>query len=186
MNYKALRRHNLKSIIIIIFLLTFAIVSTYLIYNKFIRLREQDYDTGKMEIVFHDKEGNYINMERFTPVTDAVGLSSQDYNFTVKNGTSEAVNYKIVLEDNNEKILEDGCMAEQIPKELLKVSFRKDHQAPEAYILSECPDTVLFEDTLEPYSEEEYAIRVWAVNTDFIVDRNSHFHGIIKVIEEGE
>ena len=99
MNYKALRRHNLKSIIIIIFLLTFAIVSTYLIYNKFIRLREQDYDTGKMEIVFHDKEGNYINMERFTPVTDAVGLSSQDYNFTVKNGTSEAVNYKIVLED---------------------------------------------------------------------------------------
>ena len=186
MNYNSLRRHNLKSITIIIFLLTFAIVSTYLIYNKFIELREQDYDTGKMEIIFHDKEGNYIDIERFTPVTDAVGLSSQDYNFTVKNGTSEAVKYKIVLEDNNEKILEDGCSEEQIPKELLKVSLRKDHQAPEAFILSECQDNILFEDTLDAYSEEEYAVRVWAVNTNFVVDRNSHFHGIIKIIEEGE
>ena len=186
MNYKTLRKHNLKSIIIIIFLLTFAVVSTYLIYNKFSKLREQDFDTGKMEIVFHDKEGNYIDIERFTPVTDAVGLSSKAYNFTVKNGTSAAVKYKIVLEDNSEKIVEDGCSELQIPKELLKVSIRKDHQAPEAYILSECPNNVLFEDTLEPFSEEEYAIRVWVVNTNFGVDRNSHFHGIIKVVEEGE
>ena len=125
-------------------------------------------------------------MERFTPVTDAVGLSSQNYNFTVKNGTDTVVKYKIVLDDNIEKILEDGCSEEQIPKELIKVSLRKDHQTPEAYILSEYPNNVLFEDTLDPYSEEEYAIRVWSVNTDFIVDRNSHFHGIIKVIEEGE
>ena len=106
--------------------------------------------------------------------------------FTVKNGTSAAVKYKIVLEDNSEKIVEDGCSELQIPKELLKVSIRKDHQAPEAYILSECPNNVLFEDTLEPFSEEEYAIRVWVVNTNFVVDRNSHFHGIIKVVEEGE
>ena len=27
---------------------------------------------------------------------------------------------------------------------------------------------------------------LWAVNSDFVIDRNSHFHSIIKVIEEGE
>ena len=42
------------------------------------------------------------------------------------------------------------------------------------------------EDTLEANSEEEYSIRIWSINTNFLVDKNSHFHAIIKVIEEGE
>ena len=180
------RKYMIKSIIIITFLLSFAIVSTYLIYNNFSKQREKDIDTGKMEVVFHSQAGNKINLTRFNPVTDAVGLSSDSFDFTVRNGTDKEVSYKIVLEDNTKRIERDGCSINRIPNELLKLSFRVDHEAPNALILSEYPNNVLYEDTLEAHSEEDYSIRIWAVNSDFVIDRNSHFHSIIKVIEEGE
>ena len=163
----------------------FAIISTYLIYNKFISLREKDIDTGKMEVVFHGKEGNKINLTKFNPVTDSVGLSSTSYDFTVKNGTTNEVKYKIVLENNEKVINADNCYDKQIPHELLKLSFRKDHQSPKSLILSEYADNVLLEDVLEANSEEDYSIRIWAVNSDFVIDRDSHFHAVIKVVEEG-
>lgn len=185
MYQKYYRRHMIKSAIIIIFLLAFAIVSTYLIYHNFSNARERDIDTGEMEVVFHGKEGNKINLTRFTPVSDAVGLSSTEYSFTVKNNTDSSVRYKIVLEENTKRMSKDDCINSTIPKELLKLSLRVDHQTPTAMILSEYQDNVLFGDTLDSNSEEDYSIRLWAINSDFVIDRNSHYHAIIKVIEEG-
>lgn len=185
MYQKYYRRHMIKSAIIIIFLFAFAIVSTYLIYQSFSSERERDIDTGEMEVVFHSKEGNKINLTRFTPVSDAIGLSSTEYDFTVKNSTANSVSYKIVLEPNTNRINKDNCMNKIIPSELLKLSLRVDHQAPVAKILSEYQENILYEDTLEANSEEDYSIRLWAINSDFVIDRDSHYHGIIKVIEEG-
>ena len=185
MYQKYYRRHMIKSAIIIIFLFSFAIVSTYLIYNNFSSKREHDIDTGEMEVVFHGKEGNKINLTKFTPVSDAVGLSSTEYSFTVKNSTANSVNYKIVLEPNTNRINSDECFTKTIPSELLKLSLRVDHQAPVAKILSEYQNNVLYEDTLEADSEEDYSIRLWAINSDFVIDRDSHYHAVIKVIEEG-
>ncbi|HIR58743.1 MAG TPA: hypothetical protein IAB38_01705 [Candidatus Onthousia excrementipullorum] len=185
MYQKYYRRHMIKSAIIIIFLFAFAIISTYLIYNNFSSKREHDIDTGEMEVVFHGKEGNKINLTKFTPVSDAVGLSSTEYSFTVKNSTANSVSYKIVLEPNTNRINSDECFTKTIPSELLKLSLRVDHQTPVAKILSEYQDNVLYEDTLEADSEEDYSIRLWAINSDFVIDRDSHYHAVIKVIEEG-
>ena len=90
--YKKQRR---KSIIIITFLVLFSLISTYLIYEKFANSRDKDYDTGKMEVVFHEKNGNEISLDKFTPVTDAIGLSSPSYTFTVINNTDKKVKYGI-------------------------------------------------------------------------------------------
>ena len=185
MYQKYYRRHMIKSAIIIIFLFAFAIISTYLIYNSFSNERERDIDTGEMEVVFHGKEGNKINLTKFIPVSDAVGLSSTEYSFTVKNSTANSVSYKIVLEPNTNRINSDECFTKTIPSELLKLSLRVDHQTPVAKILSEYQDNVLYEDTLEADSEEDYSIRLWAINSDFVIDRDSHYHAVIKVIEEG-
>lgn len=185
MYQKYYRKHIIKSTIIIIFLFAFAIISTYFIYNNFSNERERDIDIGKMEAVFHSKAGNKINLTKFTPVTDAVGLSSTAYDFTVKNGTNEEIKYKIILEPNEKRIKKDNCADKTIPNELLKLSLRVDHQAPKAMVLSEYQNSILYEDTLEPSSEENYSIRVWTINNDFVIDKDSHYHAIIKVVEEG-
>lgn len=185
MYQKYYRRHMIKSSVIIFFLFTFAIVSTYLIYRNFSSKREQDIDTGEMEVIFHSKNGNEINLTKFTPVSDSVGLSSTEYDFTVKNSTFNSVSYKIILEPNVTIINNDACLDKQIPSELLKLSLRVDHKTPVAKILSEYQDNVLYEDTLDANSEEDYSIRLWAINNDFVIDRDSHYHAVIKVIEEG-
>ncbi len=179
------RKHMIKSTIIIIFLFAFAIISTYLIYNNFSNARQRDVDTGEMEVIFHSQAGNKINLTRFNPVSDAVGLSSTEYDFTVKNETENSVSYKIVLDQNTNRIEEDDCAYKTIPSELLKLSLRVDHKTPVAKILSEYEDNIIYEDTLEPNSEEDYSIRLWAINNDFVIDRDSHFHAIINVVEEG-
>ena len=185
MYQKYYRRHVIKSAIIILFLFSFAIIATYFIYNNFSNKRERDIDTGNMEVVFHSKDGNKINLTSFIPVSDAVGLSSTEYDFTVKNSTANSVKYKIVLEPNTKIISKDDCSNNIIPSELLKLSLRVDHQAPVAKILSEYQDNILYEDTLDANSEEDYSIRIWAINSNFVIDKDSHYHGIIKVIEEG-
>ena len=180
------RRQRIKSITIISFLIAFAMISTYFIYDKFSNQRNQDVDTGKMEVVYHSKNGNNIDILKFNPVTDSVGLSSPSYDFTVKNDSEMTVRYKIILETNNDKINTDNCASRQIPKELMKLSFRKDSLAPRALLLSEYQDNVLYEDSLSPHTSLNYSIRIWEVNSDFIIDKNSHFHAVIKVVEEGE
>lgn len=178
------KKQKIKSIIIIIFLITFSALSTYLIYEKFSNSRDKDYDTGKMEVVFHDKNVNEISLNKFTPVTDAIGLSTPSYTFTVKNNTDKQVKYSIKLVANKEKMNSDNCYDKQIPKELLKISFRKDHQTPKAYILSEFPSDVIYEDSLKPNSSEDYSIRLWAVKNNFVLDKTSHYHALIEVVEE--
>lgn len=177
-------KHMLKSGIIIALLLLFAICSTYYIYQKFSDQREKNYDSGQLEVVFHEKNGNMIDMTQFVAVTDAVGLSNSAYTFTVKNHTASAVRYKVVLTKNKQEIANCGCGDRQIPDELLKLSLRKDHLAPNSYVLGEVIDGVLIEDVLEANNEEDYSIRLWAMYSNFIVDKTSHFHAMIQVVEE--
>ena len=137
-----------------------------------------------MEVVFHEKNGNEISLDKFTPVTDAIGLSSPSYTFTVINNTDKKVKYSIKLVATKKKIQQDNCDNKQIPKELLKLSFRIDHQTPVAYVLSEFPNDVIYEDSLKPNSSEDYSIRLWAMNSNFTLDKTSHYHALIEVVEE--
>ena len=91
---------------------------------------------------------------------------------------------KIVLAEDQQAMVACGCVDRQIPRELLKVSLRKDHQAPISYVLGEITDGVLLSDVLEANSEEDYSLRIWGMQSNFIVDRTSHFHTSIQVIEE--
>ena len=74
----------LRNFIIIIFLITFSAVSTYLIYEKFSNSRDKDYDTGKMEVVFHDKNVNEISLNKFTPIRTSNSPSLKSLNISTR------------------------------------------------------------------------------------------------------
>ncbi len=178
------RKQKFKSGCMIALIFIFAIFSTYFIYEKFSKQREKDYDSGEMEVIFHEKNGNQIHLTQFVPVTDSVGLSSNSYTFTVENNTAKDISYIIKLVKDEKAIINCGCQDRQIPIELLKLSFRKDHLAPTAFVLSEYPDGILQTDTLKAGGKEDYSIRLWAMRSNFMVDKTSHFHASIQVIEE--
>ena len=176
------KRYMIKNILFTILILSIAIFGTYNIYNHFSRLSDKHYNSPSMEIVFHEKEGSKVTIDKVIPVTNSVGLSTDAYTFTIKNNLIEDNHYTIKLIDDVDTINKDSCSDLQIPKELIRVSIKEDNKKNIIYTLSELEDSLLIEDKLEPLEEKEYSIRIWVNNDSTInIGSNLHYHGIIKV-----
>ncbi len=178
-----MKKFLVKSILQISFVLLVAIVSTYYIYNKYTESREIDFSSDSLDISYHEKDGDKISITKATPVTDSVGLSSNSYVFTIKNNLTENVNYKVKIIDDKEKILEDKCDENQIPKEDIKISIKEGNKANEIHYLSELEDQVLLDTNIEALDEVTITIRVW-VNIDSVVPNDAHYHSIIQIVED--
>ena len=177
------KKELLKNILIIAFILGIAVVSTHYIYYKFHSEREVDYNSKSMDIVFHEKAGAYISLEKAKPVTDSVGLSSTSYTFSVKNNLTEPVKFKILLIDDLEKIVEDACEDQQLDKDFIKVSIKEGNGQNKIYHLSELEEKTIGKIKIKALEEKDFTIRVW-VDSTYTGTSNQHYHGIIKVEEQ--
>ena len=182
--YYNYRKERLKSALIICFILAIAIFATHHIYYKFQNERNTDYSSESLDITFHEETGDKVALTRVTPVTDAVGLSSQSYTFTIKNNMTIPVDYTIKLVDDLEMVFEDNCGEIEMPKDIIRVAIKSEEKT-EIYTLSELEDGVLETDKIKPLDEEEYTIRVWTIqNTTLQAGSTRHYHGKIQIVED--
>lgn len=182
--YYNYRKERLKSALIICFILAIAIFATHHIYYKFQNERNTDYSSESLDITFHEETGDKVTLTRVTPVTDAVGLSSQSYTFTIKNNMTIPVDYTIKLVDDLEMVFEDNCGEIEMPKDIIRVAIKSEEKT-EIYTLSELEDGVLETDKIKPLDEEEYTIRVWTIqNTTLQAGSTRHYHGKIQIVED--
>lgn len=180
-NYK---KERLKSALIICFILAIAIFATHHIYYKFQNERNTDYSSESLDITFHEETGDKVMLTRVTPVTDAVGLASQSYTFTIKNNMTIPVDYTIKLVDDLEMVFEDNCGELEMPKDIIRVAI-KSKEKTEIYTLSELQDGVLQEDKIKALGEEEYTIRIWNTQTTTLqAGSTMHYHGKIQIVED--
>ena len=182
--YYNYRKERIKSALIICFILALAIFATHHIYYKFQNERNTDYSSESLDITFHEETGDKVALTRVTPVTDAVGLSSQSYTFTIKNNMTIPVDYTIKLVDDLEMVFEDNCGEIEMPKDIIRVAIKSEEKT-EIYTLSELEDGVLETDKIKPLDEEEYTIRVWTTqNTTLQAGSTRHYHGKIQIVED--
>ena len=182
--YYNYRKERLKSALIICFILAIAVFATHHIYYKFQNERNTDYSSESLDITFHEETGDKVALTRVTPVTDAVGLSSQSYTFTIKNNMTIPVDYTIKLVDDLEMVFEDNCGEIEMPKDIIRVAIKSEEKT-EIYTLSELEDGVLETDKIKPLNEEEYTIRVWTTqNTTLQAGSTRHYHGKIQIVED--
>ena len=182
--YYNYRKERLKSALIICFILAIAIFATHHIYYKFQNERNTDYSSESLDITLHEETGDKVALTRVTPVTDAVGLSSQSYTFTIKNNMTIPVDYTIKLVDDLEMVFEDNCGEIEMPKDIIRVAIKSEEKT-EIYTLSELEDGVLETDKIKPLDEEEYTIRVWTTqNTTLQAGSTRHYHGKIQIVED--
>ena len=182
--YYNYRKERLKSALIICFILAIAIFATHHIYYKFQNERNTDYSSESLDITFHEETGDKVMLTRVTPVTDAVGLASQSYTFTIKNNMTIPVDYTIKLVDDLEMVFEDNCGELEMPKDIIRVEI-KSKEKTEIYTLSELQDGVLQEDKIKALGEEEYTIRIWNTQTTTLqAGSTMHYHGKIQIVED--
>lgn len=174
-----------KEIIVISFILLFALISTYSIYYKFKDSRNVDYNTPTIDVTYHEKSGDKVNITRVTPVTDSVGLSSTAYNFTVKNNTNKSISYSIRILDNDSYTEKDGCHEYQIPHNIIKFSIHKENEKVNIYSLSDLVNGEVLTRIIKPHEQEEYTMRFWINKSSISSGALLHYHGIIKVEDEG-
>ena len=181
--YKSIRRREtIKNVVYIGLILLVAVVSTYLIYDKFIEERKIDSSSEILEVTYRDNSGRKLAITKVTPLTDSVGLSTTNYGVTLSNNLTEKVNYRIKVKDDIETILNDECEEYQISKDDIRISVKAGKKETKIYTLSELIDGVLIEDSINALDKEEISIRVWvSQNSTLPLGSNIHYHGILEV-----
>ncbi len=174
------KKQLIKSFTYIFFILLLAVVSTYLIYNKFQDNRSIDFNSESLDVTYHELSGDKLTLKKVTPVTDSVGLSSKAYLISIKNNLTEEVDYKIKILDDLETIAEDFCEDKQIPKEDIRISVKRNRGNNKICYLSEVENGVLL--ALET---DDIAIRLW-IKQDSTLPMGSslHYHGLMQIVEE--
>ena len=188
MNYQIYRKARnkmlIKSLVFIFLILLIACFSTYKIYYKFESTRDKISSSPDLTITYHGKQGENVKITKVTPVTDAVGLSSNAYKFTVKNNTGTKVKYRVVLKEDKKKNKKDSCGDNKIPDNIIKIGIHTSGEVSKIYNLDDLEDNVLDIGTVSPQSEVNYTMRVWISKSALVLDENDmHYHGIIKVEE---
>lgn len=178
------RKEFIKNTVYITFILLLAVISTYFIYNKFQNNRNIDFNSDSLDVTYHEASGDKITIDKITPVTDSVGLSSKAYTITIKNNLTENVRYKVKILDNNEKN-EEYDKESLIPKEDIRISVKADKEDTEIYNLDELEDGVLLDDEVEALDTNNISIRVW-IKQDSKLPAGSemYYNGVIQLIEE--
>ena len=179
------KKEIIKNIVIISVILFIAVFSTYYIYEKFNNDDVIDYSSESLDIVFHEDEGEELNITKITPLTDSVGLSSKAHTITITNNLTESVKYKIKVLDNNDKILAQICEGITIPKDEIKVSIKEENEETKIYKLSEIEETgILISTKAKALEEKKFTIKIWVSNETTLPSGSiHHYHGLIQVIE---
>ena len=180
--YKNYKKMIIKNVIIFALIILLAVFATYKIYYKFQNERKVDYNSESLEVIFHEDNGDRVTLYKITPVTDSVGLSSESYEFTVKNNLTKPVNYAIKLVDDKKTIAQDKCKDRLIPKNIIKVSL-KDGKENKVYSLNELENNTLKLTKIKALGEKKYIIRVWT-KEDSKSERDVHYHGKIQIVED--
>lgn len=179
--YKAYTRK--QELVIIIFILLIATVSTYYIYNKFTNERKTEISSGSLEIVYNEKNENKLTMEKVTPLNDSIGISMEVSSFTLTNNLTEELNIKIKVLDDLDTINNDQCTDKLIPKENIKIAIKNNSkEEPKIYNLNDLKENLLLDTKLGPLEEKTYSVRMW-INKDTSLTAGSemHYHGLIDI-----
>jgi archaellum component FlaF (FlaF/FlaG flagellin family) len=173
----------IKNVVLLILIFVIAILTTHHIYYKFKKERNVNYNSPSLDVVFHEKSGDKVTITKVTPVTDAVGLSSKAYTFTITNNLTIPVKYQVQLVKDKETIKADDCGEYLIPESVIKVAVKEDKSSTKISNLSDLEHDTLDTDTIKALGTTNYTIRVWTINNTMPNGSKLHYHGILQVKE---
>ena len=178
------KKEIIKNTVYIAFILLLAIISTYLIYHKFQDTRNIDFSSESLDVTYHDIKGDKVSIDKITPVTDSVGLSSKSHSISIKNNLTENVRYKIKLLDDKDAY--EGLEEDKIiPKEDIRVSVKVNKKDTEIFDLVELEEGILLEDEIYALSTDHISIRLWIKQDSKLPSgEDMYYNGIIQIIEE--
>ncbi len=175
----------LYSVIIIIAVLCIIVGISFAIF-KYLKPGEKpnQVTTGTLIVKLIDGEG--IDVDKALPMSDEAGKAQTPYHFEITNDGTLNSKYRIILENDQEAISEDGCGARQLSDDQIKYLLTIDGEDQEVGKLSDLKDRVLETGTINAGEEpvtKTYDLRLWLDSTIEIPEEvaNKHLHVKIRV-----
>lgn len=149
--------------------------------------KENKATTGTLILTLDESATEGISLQSTIPLTDAEGLTTTAYTFSIKNTGTLNANYQLSLLNDDDRYTSDGCSDNKMPWTLVKYAFTKNSGTETIALLNSDPK-VLDTGLLEPQATNSYTLQLWidASATNEIM--GTHFHGKIQVqaIQEGQ
>ncbi len=177
-------KRQVKFTIVSVFFVTIIMISSAFAIFSDVQRQESDntLTVGKLKIDFVDTEegmGNIINLNGAYPVSDTDGASTSPYIFKITNSGTLDANYVVKIVDDQNVIDEDGCSANLLSKDKIRVSvnngtpFTLEDKAANSYIIDE--------GSLLTSASKTYEIRIWISDQSGNEILGKHYHGKIVV-----
>lgn len=176
---KMAKRELIITLISILGVTTLSLGSAFAIFTT---QNESDYHVikvGTLNIDFGQDANNTIDLNGQYPKSDALGLSSTPYNFTIENTGSLPARFEVSIEDDLEMIEQDACTSKQLNKEYIKYSL--DGTSVSTISALAINNYKIDTGVLDPGAAKTYTIRVWISETAGNDALNKHYHGKIVV-----
>ncbi len=144
--------------------------------------RSKDYNVikvGTLNIDFGADSDNTINLNGQYPVSDAAGLRSTPYTFTITNTGTLSADYTVSILDDEEMISQDNCSTNQLNKAYIKYSL----DGTNVGLLSDlaASDYQIDVGTLAAGASKTYTLYVWIADNAGNDVLDKHYHGKIVV-----
>ena len=184
-NSNSLKSHVLAYVAVFVFVAVVIVGVTYAIFNfSQPGTKKNEVVTGTLVLTLQDGAG--INLSDAIPVTDAQGLASTPYSFTVNNTGTLNSKYQIKIINDTALIATDGCSGNQLSWNDVKYSLTKNNAKGTATILGTVSNGIVDTGTLAAGGTNSYELRLW-IDQNVTSVSGEHLHVKVQVdgIAEG-
>lgn len=175
-------KKEIKKLSLLIFLLILLITSSYAFFSYTIKGKNQYIiRAGSLKVRLDDMFSDGILLQNAIPTSDADGLATEAYNFTLENESTISVKYKIYLDDI---ALEENKV--RLPDKYVKYSLTKNGDTTTELLntTGENPNRILDDDIIDGKTKNYYTLRIWMDKTADMSVMGNVFYAKIRVVTD--
>ena len=175
---------NNKKVMVVVttfVLILLAIATTSYAMITFARYGKTENTIRTGTLILNLDETKELSLINAYPMSDSQGMSSSAYEFTVENTGTQDARYKIMLVDDNDTYVEDGCSKLAWSNLKYSISRNGTNITSASYLSNLSSDSQLDEAIISSGSKNSYQLRIWIDSSagNEIIGR--HFHAKLNI-----
>lgn len=173
-----LNKKYVMPIISIIFILLLVIGVSYAVFSVTRNgTKNNVINAGTLTLTFTDNTSNNINLQNAVPVTDATGMNSTPYTFTITNTGTIPANYELLIEEDQALYTQHKDTGKIFPDNKLSILISKTSGSKFDTLFYLYSRQVLDSGRIEPGESVSYTARIWINYNAGNEVQGNHFHG---------
>ena len=175
------KKENKVGLIVLILCIIFSLISfSYAIYTVVHKGEKENTMSTATLILNLDEKTSSISLINAVPLSDSDGLELTPYEFSLRNsGTADAA-YRIYIDDNVDKYIEDHCENSKLGFSNVKYAITDNNDITSMNILS-YNSGLIYSGVISAKSTNNYKLRLWVKSDATNETMAKHFHGKLRI-----